>query len=109
MLAQPDSRWYRARKFVRRNLLAVSASAAIVLAVIAGAGVATWQARVAQGRATPRGGSEGLHHQHLLARRAPTAAGTTSLSAVDLLKQARRAPGAVDIAKTRRCASSYPR
>jgi eukaryotic-like serine/threonine-protein kinase len=47
VLAQPDSRWYRARKFVTRNKIAVSASGAIFLAVLAGAGISIWQARAA--------------------------------------------------------------
>lgn len=44
VLAQPDSTWYRTRKFVSRNLGAVAAGAAIVVAISAGAGVAVWQA-----------------------------------------------------------------
>ena len=47
VLAQPDSTWYRLRKFVRRNRLAVGAVTAIFLAVVIGAAVAIWQARVA--------------------------------------------------------------
>ncbi len=45
--AQPDSRLYRLRKFVARNRLVVGAAASIALAVLAGAGIALWQARVA--------------------------------------------------------------
>jgi serine/threonine-protein kinase len=48
VLARPDSRWYRTTKFVRRNALAVGAAAAVVAAVLAGAGIAVWQARVAR-------------------------------------------------------------
>ncbi len=47
VIAQPDSAWYRFRKFVARHKLGVSAAAAIVAAVIIGAGIALWQARVA--------------------------------------------------------------
>jgi serine/threonine-protein kinase len=47
VLAQPDSRWYRASRFVTRNKLAVTATAAIFVAVLAGASIAAWQARVA--------------------------------------------------------------
>jgi serine/threonine protein kinase len=47
VLAQPDSRWYRLRKFVVRNRLAVAASAAIALAILGGASIALWQARLA--------------------------------------------------------------
>jgi serine/threonine-protein kinase len=45
--ATPDTMTYRMRKFVGRNRLAVGAAAAILLAVLAGAGIATWQAAVA--------------------------------------------------------------
>jgi len=47
VLAQPDSMGYRLQKFVRRNRLVVGAAAAIFLAVVIGAGIAIWQARVA--------------------------------------------------------------
>ena len=39
---------YRGRKFVGRNRIAVSAAGVVCLAVVAGAGVATWQARLAR-------------------------------------------------------------
>jgi len=48
VLAQADSRFYRLRKFVARNRLAVGAAAAVLLAIVTGAGVAVWQAREAQ-------------------------------------------------------------
>jgi len=48
VLARPDSRWYVFRKFVARNLVAASASAAVLAATIGGAGVAVWQARQAE-------------------------------------------------------------
>jgi serine/threonine-protein kinase len=47
VLAQPDSRWYRARRFVGRNVAGVAAAAAILVAILGGAGVAVWQAQVA--------------------------------------------------------------
>ena len=47
VLAQPDSRIYRIRKFLARNTLAVGATAAVMLAIVAGAGVAGWQAQLA--------------------------------------------------------------
>ena len=47
VLARPESRWYRARKFVLRNKLAVSAAAAVALALAGGAGIALWQAHIA--------------------------------------------------------------
>ena len=48
VLAQPDSFAYRARRFVGRHALAVSAGSAVLLALVGGAGVALWQAREAQ-------------------------------------------------------------
>ena len=48
VLAQPDSAGYRLRKFVLRNRVAVGASAAVLVAVVSGAGVAVWQASVAR-------------------------------------------------------------
>jgi serine/threonine-protein kinase len=47
VLAQRDSRWYRTKKFIARNALAVSAAAAIAVALLGGAIVAGWQARIA--------------------------------------------------------------
>jgi eukaryotic-like serine/threonine-protein kinase len=47
VLAQPDRVFYRLRRFVSRNKLAVGAAALVLLAVVGGAGVAIWQARVA--------------------------------------------------------------
>ena len=47
VLAQRDSRWYRTKKFIARNTLAVSAAAAIAVALIGGTVVAGWQARIA--------------------------------------------------------------
>ena len=46
--ARPDSAWYRANKFLRRNRWAVAASAAVAASLVAGTGVALWQARQAQ-------------------------------------------------------------
>jgi eukaryotic-like serine/threonine-protein kinase len=47
VLARPDSAWYRASKYVARNTVAVSAAAAVLVAILAGGSVAAWQARVA--------------------------------------------------------------
>jgi eukaryotic-like serine/threonine-protein kinase len=49
--AQPDSAWYRFKKFVRRNLLAVLAVITVALSLGAGSGVAIWQARIARAEA----------------------------------------------------------
>ncbi|MGZ5734153.1 MAG: serine/threonine-protein kinase, partial [Caldimonas sp.] len=47
IVARPDSMGYRLRKLVARNRIAVAAAATVLLAVLAGAGVALWQARAA--------------------------------------------------------------
>lgn len=46
--ARPDSRLYRARKFVARHRLAVVAAAFVVAALVAGLSLALWQARRAE-------------------------------------------------------------
>lgn len=45
--ARPDSAWYRFRKLVSRNRLAVGSAATVLLAVLVGTGAALWQARAA--------------------------------------------------------------
>lgn len=51
VLAAPPSMRYRIGKFVRRNRLLVGAGAAVVAALVLGAAVAAWQARIATRRA----------------------------------------------------------
>ena len=46
--AQPDSRWYRTRKYVRRHAWALGAVGAVVGALSVGLGLALWQAREAR-------------------------------------------------------------
>ncbi|MBX3717355.1 MAG: protein kinase [Burkholderiales bacterium] len=48
VLAQPDSLAYRAGRFLRRNALAAGAGATVAVALVAGTGVAAWQARQAR-------------------------------------------------------------
>jgi serine/threonine protein kinase/tetratricopeptide (TPR) repeat protein len=48
VVARPDSRWYRMRKFVSRNRLPVVAAAAVLAAVLIGSGLALWQMVEAQ-------------------------------------------------------------
>jgi eukaryotic-like serine/threonine-protein kinase len=48
VLAHPDSAWYRARKFVARHALGVTATSAMAVSIVGGAGVALWQANAAQ-------------------------------------------------------------
>jgi serine/threonine-protein kinase len=47
VLAQPDSRVYRLRKFVARNRLAVGAAGSVLLAIVLGAAASLWQANAA--------------------------------------------------------------
>jgi len=47
VLARADSTWYRWSKWVARNRIACAAAASVILAILIGAGVAAWQARVA--------------------------------------------------------------
>ena len=49
--ATAPSHWYRARKFVARNKLAVGASATVAVALLAAALVSTWQAQRARDQA----------------------------------------------------------
>jgi len=52
VLASPDTVWYRSGKFVRRHWLGAAAVAIVLLALVSGAAVATWQARRAERRFT---------------------------------------------------------
>ncbi len=52
VLARPDSLAYRMRRFVVRNAVGVAASAAVAAALVAGTGLALWQARTARIEAT---------------------------------------------------------
>lgn len=45
--AAPETALQRVRRFVRRHAVAVTAAATVVLALVAGGGIAVWQARVA--------------------------------------------------------------
>ncbi len=51
VLARPVGRWVRSVKFVRRHRLEVGAAAAVVVAMLSGAGISIWQARVAVAQA----------------------------------------------------------
>ncbi len=48
VLARPDSAWVRLRAALRRHRVGVAAGAAVVVALLAGTALATWQARVAR-------------------------------------------------------------
>lgn len=49
--AQPDTAGYRMRKFVARHRFAVGSASAVLLALLAGLGIALWQASVAREQA----------------------------------------------------------
>jgi eukaryotic-like serine/threonine-protein kinase len=51
VLAQPESVWYRSKKFAWRNRFAVGAVAAVILALSAGLTTALWEARKAREQA----------------------------------------------------------
>jgi tetratricopeptide (TPR) repeat protein len=46
--ARPDSSWYRVSKFVARNRVTTLAASAVLVAMVAGASIALWQAREAR-------------------------------------------------------------
>ena len=89
VLARPDSGWYRAKKFVARNKLAVSATGAIGLALIVGAGVAIWQARVALAEKA-RAEEVQTFITSVFREADPMQGSGKALSAVDLLLQAEK-------------------
>ncbi len=87
VLARPDTGWYRAVKFARRNRIAVGAAAAVLIAVLAGAGLALWQARVAV--AEQRRSREVTNFIAAIFRDANLEEGEgRSLSALDILNRA---------------------
>lgn len=89
VLARPDSPWYRATKFVARHRLAVGAAAAIAFAVLVGASVAVWQARVAV--AEKARAEEVREFIAAVFREAdPTQGAGKVLTAAELLRQAER-------------------
>jgi len=87
--AQPDRLGYRVGKLVRRHRLAVGAAAAVLVAILAGAGAALWQARAAREEA--RRAEEVKQLVTTLLRDANLEEGETQgLSARDLLLRAAR-------------------
>jgi serine/threonine-protein kinase len=48
VIAQPESTWYRTKKFLIRRRWAVASVASVVLALAAGLGAALWQAHIAK-------------------------------------------------------------
>jgi serine/threonine-protein kinase len=88
VLARPHSAWYRVSKGIARNRLAVGAGASVLAAIIAGTGLAAWQAHVAFGEQ-----ARALEVKEFVTTvfrdASPYSAGGRALSAVEWLKQAR--------------------
>jgi len=97
VLARPDSAWYRLRKFAARNRLAVGAAGIVLLAVVAGAGIALWQARVA---IAERARAEEVNHlmASIFTDADPYGQAAKTLTAVELLDQAHRRIAASQLA-----------
>ncbi len=88
VLARPDGPWYRAARFAVRHRLVVSAAAAVLVAMMAGTGVAAWQALVA--RAEQEKAQEVKEFIASILRDAdPWSAGESPGSIAELLKQAK--------------------
>jgi tetratricopeptide (TPR) repeat protein len=88
VLAQPDTLRYRAGKFVRRYRLQVAAGGVAALALLAGTGIALWQAQHARAQAAR---AEEVKRLVLsIFKDADTSAGgSRKTTALDLLEQAR--------------------
>jgi eukaryotic-like serine/threonine-protein kinase len=86
--ARPDTMWYRVSKGLVRNRLAAGAASAVTAAIIAGTGLAAWQAHVALSEK-----ARALEVKDFLVTvfrdASPYNAGGRALSAVDWLKQAK--------------------
>jgi eukaryotic-like serine/threonine-protein kinase len=94
--AQPDSAWYRAKKLVIRNKGAVSAAAAVLVALVIGIVIATWQARVAVlEKARAEQAKELI--ASLFEGADPYREGGGAVTAAELLKEARRRVDANDM------------
>ena len=65
--ARPDTAGYRLRKFVARHRLGVGSASAVLLALVAGLGLALWQANVAREHAS-RADAEAARAQEQAAR-----------------------------------------
>jgi serine/threonine protein kinase len=89
VLAQPDTAWYRLRKLVARHQFAVSGAAVALLAVLIGAGVAVWQARVAVAEAKRAEEVKDFIVSILRDADPYTREGGPRIGAIDLLRSAR--------------------
>ncbi len=96
VVAQPDRLSYRAGKFISRHRLQVAAAVVVALALLAGAGVALWQAQRARAQAARA--EEVKRFVLSIFEDADTAGGgSRKTSAVDLLEQARARLAAMSV------------
>lgn len=86
VLARPDGTAYRLRRFVARNKMGTAAVVAVAVTLIAGAAVASWQARVARDEAR-RADDISAFILSLFKNARPSAGGAAELRVVDLLSQ----------------------
>ena len=107
VLSRPDSGWYRLRKFVTRNRLAVGASGVMVIGIVAGSGVALWQMLeantqrdIARQQLARAESVKNLMVQ-VFAAADPAAGGGRKLSAADLLGEASTRIAAMQISDPR--------
>ena len=89
VLARPDTLGYRVRKFMSRNAVPVAAASAVLVAVIVGAGVAVWQARLARAEASRADQTKNFALSFFQSADTDHGTGATT-SAVDLLVDAER-------------------
>ena len=88
VLAQPDSAWYRARRFVGRHRLAVGVAGAALFALVVGTSVVYWQAREAA-VAGRRAEEVSRFIVSIFQNADPYRSRGETFSAVELLRQAR--------------------
>jgi eukaryotic-like serine/threonine-protein kinase len=86
--ARPDSGWYRASRFLRRHALGSSIAAAVTIAIVSAAGIAFWQAHVANAE-RQRAEDVSRFIKSIFTDADPFAGGGRELRALELLKQAR--------------------
>jgi eukaryotic-like serine/threonine-protein kinase len=88
ILARGDSSWYRVGKFVIRHKWPVLGASTSLVALLAGFGIALWQARVAQEQARR---AEEINHfiGSVFEEADPNSSGAANSRAVDLLVRAR--------------------
>ncbi|CAN5472285.1 hypothetical protein BH10PSE17_BH10PSE17_02280 [soil metagenome] len=87
--ARPDVLTYRLRKFVSRYRVPVSAGGIVMLALLTGAGIALWQARLAQHEAARALQVSQFFQSVFVDANPDLGAGGREMTAVELLKNAR--------------------